>query len=126
MDNVNHTPLSIARTYFESMASKDVEKLMALVADDIVCDSPVGRLAGAPAFRGFQEGFARMINKLTLIAAFGDDKQAAIVYDSDTLPVKSAIVAEYITVKNGRIASTRVIYDATPFAEYMAKQSKHQ
>jgi hypothetical protein len=67
-----------------------------------------------------------MINKLTLTAAFGDDKQAVIVYDSDTLPVKSAIVAEYITVKNGKIASTRVIYDATPFAQYMAKQAKHQ
>jgi hypothetical protein len=55
MTNLNGAPVSIARIYFESMASKDVDKIMAVVADDIVCDSPVGRLAGAPAFRGFQK-----------------------------------------------------------------------
>lgn len=52
--------------------------------------------------------------------------QAVIVYDSDTLPVKRAIVPEYLNVRNGKIASTRVIYDATPFAEYMAKQARQQ
>ncbi len=125
MVTTNGAPLAIARAYFEAMASKDVEKLMSLVTEDIVCNSPVGRLAGAPAFRGFQEGFARMINKLTLVAAFGDDSQGVIIYDSDTLPVKSAIVAEYLIVRNGKIVSTRVIYDGTPFAEYLAKQGRH-
>ena len=117
--------LTVARSYFDAMANKDVDGTMSVSAEDVVCNSPVGKLAGAQAFRGFQEGFAKMIKKLTLVAAFGDDKHAVIVYEADTQPVPSAIVAEYITVKNGKIASTEVIYDTTPFAAYMATVKPH-
>jgi len=117
--------LEIARTYFKAMASKDVPTIMSVTANNVVCNSPIGQLEGAPAFRGFQEGFARMIKKLTLIAAFGDDKNAIIIYDANTHPVPSAIVAELLLIKNGKIASTRVIYDATPFASFMAAMPQH-
>ncbi|MDP1383366.1 nuclear transport factor 2 family protein [Priestia megaterium] len=123
--NETNSALKIARTYFEAMANQDVEGIMALAADDIVCDSPAGHLEGTQSFRGFQEGFARMINKLTLVTAFGNDEQAVIIYEADTLPVKNATVVEYIAVKNEKMASTQVIYDATPFLEYMASQPKH-
>ncbi|HET6158396.1 MAG TPA: hypothetical protein VFE34_08640 [Dongiaceae bacterium] len=66
-----------------------------------------------------------MIKKLTLVAAFGDDEKAVIVYDAETHPVASAITSEYIVVKDGKIASTRVIFDATPFAAYMATVRPH-
>ena len=94
-------------------------------AEDVTCTSPVGELQGVQAFRGFQEGFAKMIKKLTLIAAFGDDEHAVIVYNSETYPVPNAIVAEHIAVKNGKLASTTVIYDGTPFAEYMKTARPH-
>ncbi|AIQ48585.1 hypothetical protein R70723_23740 [Paenibacillus sp. FSL R7-0273] len=123
--NETNNALKIAHTYFEAMANRDVEKIMTLAADDIACNSPVGQLAGTQSFRGFQEGFARMIEKLTLVTALGNDQQAVIIYESDTLPVKNAIVAEYITVRNDKISSIQVIYDATPFAAYMATQAKH-
>ncbi|KJD57383.1 hypothetical protein UZ38_10745 [Bacillus amyloliquefaciens] len=125
--NLNETngALKVAHTYFDAMANKDVEKIMSLASDEMICNSPAGKLEGTQSFRGFQEGFARMINKLTLVAAFGDDEQAVIIYEADTIPVKNSTVVEYITVKNGKIASTQVIYDATPFQEYMASQSKH-
>jgi ketosteroid isomerase-like protein len=125
MTETNGKALTIARTYFDAMANKDVDKMMSVSADDIVCRSPVGQTQGAAAFRGFQEGFARMIKKLTLVAAFGDDHDAVIVYDAETYPVASAIVAEHIIVTNDRIASTRVIYDATPFAAYMKTVQQH-
>jgi hypothetical protein len=125
MANVNGAALSIARAYFDAMRNRDVGKIMTPVTDDVTCDSPVGRLAGAPAFRGFQEGFARMIKKLKLVAAFGDDEHAVIVYDAETHPVASSFVAEHIIVKSGKIASTRVIYDATPVAAYMATAQPH-
>lgn len=125
MTNTNGVARRIAQDYFDAMSNKDINRLMALADDDIACFSPLGDLVGIESFRGFSEGFAKMINKLTLIAAFGDDEQAVIVYESDTLPVKSAFVAEHIIAKNGKIVSTRVIYDGTPFAEYAARQAKH-
>jgi hypothetical protein len=124
ISETNAKALMIARTYIDAIATKDVEKIMSVVADNVICNSPVGQLGGAAAFRGFQEGFAKMLKKLTVIAAFGDDEQAVVVYDAETYPVASAIVAEHIIVKNGKIASARVIYDATPFAAYMATQPK--
>lgn len=123
--NEKNDALKIANAYFEAMANRDVEKIMTLAINDVTCTSPAGELKGTQAFRGFQEGFARMINKLTLVDSFGNDEKAVIIYKSDTLPVQDSTVVEYITVKNGKILSTEVIYDATPFVEYMASQAKH-
>ena len=125
MTERNGKALAVARSYFDAMASKDVGTIASISSDDIVCTSPLGELKGAAAFRGFQEGFARMIKQLTLLAAFGDDAEAVIVYDADTHPVANAIVAEHLTVKDSKIASTRVIYDATPFAAYAANAAPH-
>jgi len=124
-NNTNGAALRIARAYFDAMSEKDVNRMIALAGDDITCFSPLGDLVGIQAFRGFSEGFAKMINKLTLVAAFGDDEQAVIIYEAKTLPVKSAFVVEHLGIKSDKIVSTRVIYDATPFAAYAAQHSKH-
>ena len=125
MTERNGKALAVAHTYFDAMASRDADKIVSISADDIVCHSPRGELNGSAAFRGFHEGFSRMIKKLTLLAAFGDDAEAVILYDADTHPVANAMVAEHLTVENGKIASTRVIYDATPFAVYAATIQPH-
>jgi len=125
MADNNGKALTIARTYFDAMANKDVDRIISISADRVVCTSPVGQLQGVQAFRGFQEGFAKMIKTLTLVAAFGDADQAVIVYESETYPVPSAMVAEHVIVKNGKITSTTVIYDGTPFAAYMKTAQPH-
>ena len=98
---------------------------MSISAEDITCASPLGQIVGVAAFRGFQEGFAKMIKKVTVVGVLGDNEQAVVVYDADTYPVPHAIVAEHLVVKNGKIASVRVIYDSTPFAAYMATLPAH-
>jgi len=125
MATTNTTPKSVAQNYFEAMANKNVEEVLALCDESITCDSPLGRLDGIEGFRGFQEGSARMIEKLTLKAVCADDRQAVVVYVADTLPVKGAFVAEYLTITKGRIASMRVIYDSSPFAQYSASVQPH-
>lgn len=125
MTATNTDALQIALSYFHAMANKDVDGIMALVDDRIACFNPVGDFAGSERFRSFEEGFARMIEKLTLLAAFGDEKQAVIVYACDTLPVKNSYVAEHLTVEAGKITSSRVIYDSVPYAAYMASRPKH-
>ena len=37
-----------------------------------------------------------------MLAAFGDDETALIMYDTETVPVKSAPGAECVTVQDGR------------------------
>jgi limonene-1,2-epoxide hydrolase len=125
MTQTKGTALEIARTYVNAIANKDVEAIVSLSAEDVVCTSPIGQTTGIDRFRAFQEGFARMITNLTILAVYGDDEQAVVVYDAETHPVPHAIVAELLKVKDGKLASTDVIYDAAPFAAFMATVQPH-
>jgi ketosteroid isomerase-like protein len=125
MTRINGTALGIANTYVKAIASKDVETILSISTDDVVCTSPIGQTTGRERFRAFHDGFARMLTNLTVLAVYGDNEQAVVVYDAETGPVPHAMVAEHIKIRDGQLASTDVIYDATPFAAYMATIPSH-
>ncbi|ANL51089.1 NTF2 domain-containing protein (plasmid) [Rhizobium phaseoli] len=125
MAEQNATAATLARAYAEAIGNKDVDAIIKISADDIVCTSPIGKTTGVAAFRGFQEGFARMIKKLDIRAVYGNETQAVVVYAVETHPVPHSLVAELLQVKGGKIASTEVIYDATPYAAYMSTVQPH-
>jgi SnoaL-like domain len=125
MTDTKPKALAVAQTYVNAIANKNVDAILAVSADGVVCTSPMGRTTGTQKFREFHDGFARMIKKITVLAAYGGDEQAVIVYNAETHPVASAVTAELIKVENGKIVSTDVIYDATPFAAYMATAKPH-
>ena len=115
MTETNSPALDVALAYYRAWTGHDLETAMNYIADDIVCDAPTGRLEGAPAYRGFMAPFVRILTSATLIAAFGDQKTAVIVYDTGTVPVPSAPAAECVTVDNGKITYSRFIFDRAPF-----------
>jgi ketosteroid isomerase-like protein len=125
MTKTSDKALEVARAYVDAIANKDVDTILSISAEDVVCTSPIGQTMGLEPFRAFQDGFAKMITNLTVLAVYGDDKQAVVVYDVETHPVPHAVVAELINVKNGKLTSTNVIYDATPFAAYVATVQPH-
>jgi hypothetical protein len=107
--------LQTALAYYEAWTGKDLERAMSYIADGIVCDAPAGRLDGAQAYRAFMGPFVEILVEAHLIAAFGDEEQALIMYDTKTLPVESAPGAECVTVRNGKIVYSRFIFDRAPF-----------
>jgi ketosteroid isomerase-like protein len=107
--------LRTALAYYQAWTGHDLDQAMSYVADDIVCDAPAGRLEGASAYRGFMGPFVRILRGATLIAAFGDDQTALIMYDTETVPVPSAPAAECVTVTDGKITYNRFIFDRAPF-----------
>jgi limonene-1,2-epoxide hydrolase len=109
------TPLQVALAYHEAWTSKDIDQAMTYIADDIVCDAPAGRIEGADAYRAFMAPFVQILVSAQIIAAFGDDEKALVMYDTKTVPVKSAPGAECVTVENGKIAYSRFIFDRAPF-----------
>jgi hypothetical protein len=108
--------LATALAYYEAWTSHDLDKAMSYIADGIVCDAPAGRLEGAEAYRGFMAPFIQMLKSATLIAAFGDDTTALVMYDTETVPVKSAPAAECVTVADGKITRNHFIFDRVPFS----------
>jgi hypothetical protein len=107
--------LQTALAYHEAWADKDLDRAMSYVAEDIVCDAPAGRIEGAEAYRAFMAPFLQILRSATLIAAFGDEDNALIMYDTATVPVPSAPGAECVTVRNGKITYSRFLFDRAPF-----------
>ena len=115
MSSTTSPAIATALAYFQAWTSHDVDKAMAYIADDIICDAPAGRLEGVAAFREFLEPFTRIVTGSELIAAYGDRDHAVIMYDARTVPVPSAPGAEYVTLKDGKIVYDRFIFDRAPF-----------
>ena len=115
MTETTSPALRTALAYYQAWTSHDLDKAMSYIADDIVCDAPVGRLEGADAYRGFMGPFVQILTGSELIAAFGDDQTALIMYDTGTVPVESAPGAECVTVTDGKITNSRLLFDQAPF-----------
>jgi ketosteroid isomerase-like protein len=112
----HHSPaLEVARAYYQAWTGKNVEAAMDHLADDIVCDAPAGRIQGIEAYREFLGPFAQMLIDTELLAAFGDDTTAVLVYDTRTPPVPSGPGAECLTVRDGKIVHNLFIFDRLPF-----------
>jgi ketosteroid isomerase-like protein len=115
MTDTTSPALQTALAYFQAWTSHDLDQAMTYIAGDIVCDAPAGRLEGADAYRGFLAPFVQILTGATMIAAFGDDQAALVMYDTQTMPVKSAPGAEYVTVRDGKITHSRLVFDRAPF-----------
>lgn len=107
--------LETALAYYKAWTSHDLEAAMSYIADTMVCDAPPGRLEGADAYRAFMAPFVQSLISARLIAAFGDDSTAMIMYDTETVPVTSAPGAECVTVTGGKITYSRFVFDRLPF-----------
>ena len=115
MTDTTSPALQTALAYYQAWTSHDLDTAMSYIADDIVCDAPAGRLQGAEAYRGFMGPFVQILTGSTMIAAFGDDETAMVMYDIETVPVKSAPGAEWVTVKDSKITYSRFVFDRAPF-----------
>jgi hypothetical protein len=107
--------LDTALSYHRAWTGHDFDRAMTFIAEDIVCEAPAGRIEGPEAFRAFMEPFSRILTGSNLIAAFGDEHTALVMYDAVTLPVRSAPGAECHTVHDGKITHIRIVFDRTPF-----------
>jgi hypothetical protein len=114
----NDSPaLTTALAYHRAWASGDFERAMTYIADDIVCLAPAGRLDGADAFRNFMGPFVAMVTRAQLVAAFGDETSAVLVYDTETSLVNDAPGAESLSIEDGKITRMRIVFDRLPFAQ---------
>jgi hypothetical protein len=116
--------LQTALAYYRAWTGKDLDAAMGYLAEDVICDAPAGRIAGIDAYRQFLAPFAeQFLIRANLIAAFGDDTTALIMYDTETIPAVSAPAAECVTVRDSKIVYNRFVFDRTPFEEFRRRRS---
>ena len=113
------TTRETVRTYHRARFGGDVTGARATLADEFTFESPLlsasadDHLAGLPAFLGIVAD-VDMISEL-----YGTD-EATLVYDvHTTTTVGTQRTAEHFRLRDGRITSIRLIFDATPWHALM-------
>ena len=114
-------PRQIAAAYYTAWTAGDFDEVMKWVADDVVCETPSGLLAGARSFRKFWVDFVtRMVKHVELIALFGDIDSAVILYSCDLACAVDQRVAEWIRIRHGKISHSLMIYDRAEVSSFLA------
>lgn len=110
------TAVEVALAYYHAWTARDLDAALTHVAEDVICKTPSGALTGTGALKGFMGPFAETLTRSTLLASFGNEDRALIMYDTGTRAVASAPAAELYRVRGGRITEIRIIFDRLPFA----------
>ncbi|HEX5534908.1 MAG TPA: nuclear transport factor 2 family protein [Actinomycetales bacterium] len=109
--------VTAALEYYTAWTQRDIDGALSRLAEHVVCEAPAGRIEGREAMRGFMGPFAESLTGAELVAAFGDDETALIMYDTTTRAVAHAPGAECHTVVDGQITHIRMIFDRLPFEQ---------
>lgn len=109
------TPAALARAFTEAWASHDLDTAAGYLADDVTFQGPVaGQLTGKQAYMAGLTPFARNTTGLNILAAFGDDSQALIMYEAATATSGTLTCAELLTFRDGKIVADRLTFDTFP------------
>ncbi|MFD4636083.1 nuclear transport factor 2 family protein [Lentzea sp. NPDC058436] len=108
------TAQTIADEYVRAWTGGDAEKALSLVADDVVCEAPSGRIEGIEGYRQFLAPFVGRMLKGEVIDVLGHDTRAVTVYAVDLPFVKNLHGTEYLTVTDGRISHVISVFDMSP------------
>jgi ketosteroid isomerase-like protein len=107
---------SVATTLLRAWTSGDFATTRSLIHDDVTFVGPLGVTEGADDYMRGLQGFARMVKgaEQRQVIAEGDD--VCIIYDliTDT-PAGAIPTAGWYRVRDGRVSSLRVFFDARPF-----------
>jgi len=116
MSETTSPALETALAYYDAWRDLRHGDAMDVVADDVVSETPLGPLNGAQALRDSEAEFANILKGATLIASYGDDKTALLMYHTHTLPAPNVLSPKYFEVDNGKITAMKALFDTGAFA----------
>jgi limonene-1,2-epoxide hydrolase len=116
------SPARVVEAWSRALNDRDFARARGFLADDLHFEGPIDTFDRADdylnAIRNLM-GMARGMEHQGMVAE-GDD--VAAFYKLDT-PIAVAPVAEWYTVRDGKIVTLRAYFDARPFAQAGPRQS---
>lgn len=86
------------------------------MAEDFTFQSPMMRFDDRNEYLESHRSFQRLVRGATVLSQLYGVDEATLFYDLDTLtPVGVQRTAEYFRVRDGRVASVYLLFDATPW-----------
>lgn len=103
--------LAVAQRYHRAWSAHDFETAAACLHDDLQTDVPLNEYATKDAWVHALASFGGLVERTDVLAAFGGDGEALLLYDMTTAPFGVLRIAEHFVVRDGRIASIRHVHD---------------
>lgn len=112
------------RAYLDAAYTRhDIAAATSYLAEDLVFDGPFAHCTSAQAFIPGLTGWAENVTGLRMIAAFGDNEQALVMYDVITAPYGTLSSASHVIVRNGKIQTETLVFDTTAVRTARASQA---
>jgi SnoaL-like domain len=112
---------NLVRKYHESWTQRDMATARSCLADGLDFQGPIDTFASADEFITTLTGFAQMLTRVDLLHEFYTDDAAALLYDCVTnSPAGTIRTAEFFGLRDGKIASIRLVFDATVMRQVMS------
>ena len=103
--------LAVVRAYHRSWTTKQFEGAIRLLAQNLTIEVPINDYPTTESFANALVRFGGMVKSVALLAEFGKDHEAMLLYDLDVDRLGLLRVAEHFTVSNGTITRIRQIHD---------------
>ena len=106
----------VAEGFFDAWTSKDFERARELLHDDVAFEGPIETFSDADSYVASLRQLSGIITGVQKQKVFVDGDDVCVIYDLKTAPVPRSRTCEWYHVRDGKIASVSVVFDARPFA----------
>ena len=116
------TTSQIFADYLTAFTSGDMNTAQSLVADDFTLDGPMMQVEGKEAFFAGAAQLAPVVRGFKMLRQFEDGDDVCSIYEfqvgSPATP-GSVTMTEWCTVRDGQLASARLVFDTAAFGKLM-------
>jgi ketosteroid isomerase-like protein len=112
----------VAEGFFDAWTSKDFEGARTLLHDDVAFEGPIDSFSDADSYLASLKQLSGIVTGAEKLKVFVDGEDVCVIYDLKTAPVPSARTCEWYRVRDGKVASVSVVFDARPFAALFEAQ----
>ena len=111
----------VVRMYHEAWTQRDMATARSCLADALDFQGPIDTFSKADDFIATLTGFAQMLTRVDLLQEIYTDDAASLLYDCVTnSPAGTVRTAEYFWLRDGKIATIRLVFDATALRQVMS------
>jgi ketosteroid isomerase-like protein len=106
----------VAEGFFDAWTGKDFERARSLLHDDVSFEGPIDTFSDAESYIESLRQLSGIVTGTEKRKVFVDADDVCVIYDLKTAPVPSSRTCEWYHVRDGKIESVSVVFDARPFA----------
>lgn len=106
----------VAEDFFAAWTGKDFERARLLLHDDVSFQGPIDSFRDADSYLASLRQLGGIVTGVEKQKVFVDGEDVCVIYDLKTAPVPTSRTCEWYRVRDGKVASVSVVFDARPFA----------